>query len=232
MGVLQIIEMGLLEYPRGLEIQEYFLMARQQHKIPDTLFLLEHPPVITIGRQGGWHNILTAEDRLIREGIRVYESNRGGDVTYHGPGQLVGYPIVSLEKYGKDVHAYYFMLEQVFINLLADFGLQAGRNPNYPGVWVNDKKIVAIGIAVKKWVTMHGFALNVCPNLKHYEFINPCGIRHKELTSLQENGLVGVTPEQVQPAVIKAFCEVFGLDPVYTTLEECQKSLCKTCRPG
>lgn len=221
MATLQVLEPGLLDYSSALELQEQLLAARQQNIIPDTLMLLEHPPVITIGRSGRRHNILVSEERLNDEGIGVYEVNRGGDVTYHGPGQLVGYPIINLANHGKDVHAYYTRLEQVFIDVLRDYGLNARRDANYPGVWVEDKKIVAIGVAVKKWVTMHGFALNISPNLRHFDLINPCGIAHRGVTSMQECYSGDINPVQVRHQVINAFGNAFGLKPVYTSMKGC-----------
>lgn len=211
---LHVFMLGKVNYGEGLLLQERLVASRQRGTVPDTLLLLEHPPVLTIGRHGDRRNVLVPDSLLEEEGIKVYEVNRGGDVTYHGPGQLVGYPIIDLKGYGRDVHAYYANLEQVFIDVLSEYQLAARRDESYPGVWVGNKKITAIGVAVKKWVTMHGFAFNVRPDLRHFKLINPCGIVDRGVTSLEQCVPAGIDPVQVEEQVIQSFARIFDLNPV------------------
>lgn len=177
-----------MDYQEALDYQEKLVALRRRGQIPDTLLLVEHPPVFTIGRGGGWENLRCSRETLEQEGIRVYEVNRGGNITYHGPGQLVGYPIIDLAAQGRDVRAYLWSLEEILIRTLEPYlgplGLAPERLPGYTGVWVANEKIAAIGVAVKGWITMHGFALNLNTNLKHFQLINPCGITDRGVTSL------------------------------------------------
>jgi len=179
------------------------------------LVLVEHdPPVITLGRGARDAHIVASRERLAREGVQVHESSRGGDVTYHGPGQVVGYPILRLDLHGRDVHRYLRDLEEVLIRVLARYGLEGRRSEGLTGVWVGQEKIAAIGVAVRRWVTYHGFALNVATDLSHFDLIVPCGIRGKGVTSLSR--LLGrpVTVAEVKPAVVECVVEVFGFDGV------------------
>lgn len=208
---LELILPGKIDYKEALELQEKTLELRQQDKIPDTLILLEHPPVLTLGRRGEYDNILFSKEALEAQGVKVYEINRGGDVTYHGPGQIVGYPIMDLTKMGRDVKEYVYKIEEVFIRLLLnEYGIIAHRDEKkYTGVWVGNEKITAIGIAVKRWVTMHGFAFNVNTDLSHFKWINPCGITDKGVTSVEK--LIGkkIDLNKMNQLVIQYFCEVF-----------------------
>jgi len=201
-----------VEYQEALSIQESIWSLRVEKKIGDTLLLLEHPHVITIGRRGSRKNILVSQEFLEKMGVKVFEVSRGGDVTYHGPGQLVGYPIFDLALTDRDIKKFVYLLEEVFIRLLKDqFGKEAHRDENkYTGVWVGNDKIVAIGIAVKKWVTMHGFAFNVNTNLEHFSWIVPCGLKDRGVTSLER--LIGSTIrfEDVVDKVQTYFGKVFG----------------------
>jgi len=175
------------------------------------LVLVEHdPPVITLGRGSRAAHVTASRDRLAREGVEVHESSRGGDVTYHGPGQIVGYPILRLDLHGRDVHRYLRDLEDVVIRCLARFGVTGVRSPGQTGVWVAGEKVAAVGVAVSRWVTWHGFALNVSPNLSHFGLIVPCGIRDKGVTSLAR--LLGrpVTVAEVKRGVVESMCDVFG----------------------
>jgi len=179
------------------------------------LVLVEHdPPVITLGRGARDTHIVASRERLAREGVQVHESSRGGDVTYHGPGQVVGYPVLRLDLHGRDVHRYLRDLEEVLIRLLARYGLEGRRSEGLTGVWVGQEKIAAIGVAVRRWVTYHGFALNVATNLSHFDLIVPCGIRGKGVTSLSR--LLGrpVTVAETRPLVVECVAEVFGFDGV------------------
>ncbi|ACM59815.1 lipoyl(octanoyl) transferase [Caldicellulosiruptor bescii] len=209
---INVCYLGEVEYQEALFIQERIWALRVEKKIGDTLLLLEHPPVITIGRRGSKKNILVSDEFLKKMDVKVFEVSRGGDVTYHGPGQLVGYPIFDLALTDRDIKKFVYLLEEVFIRLLKDqFGKEAHRDENkYTGVWVGNDKIVAIGIAVKKWVTMHGFAFNVNTNLEHFSWIVPCGLKDRGVTSLER--LIGSTIrfEDVVDKVQTYFGKVFG----------------------
>lgn len=202
------------DYLEALEMQERLLKLRQQNKMPDIMLLLQHPPTLTLGTRKNIFNIITPEAELERQGVKIYKINRGGDVTYHGPGQIVGYPILNLNGYGKSVRVYVEKLEEVFIQLLREeYFLTAGRDAKYTGVWVDDEKIAAIGCSVKRWVTMHGFAFNVNTNLSHFQWINPCGITDKGVTSLQK--ILGQSQdiEKVYKQVITHFSRVLDCNP-------------------
>lgn len=209
---INVCYLGEVEYQEALSIQESIWKLRVEKKIGDTLLLLEHPPVITIGRRGSKKNILVSEEFLEKIGVKVFEVSRGGDVTYHGPGQLVGYPIFDLALTNRDIKKFVYLLEEVFIRLLKDqFEIEAHRDEDkYTGVWVENSKMVAIGIAVKKWVTMHGFAFNVNTNLEHFSWIVPCGLKDRGVTSLER--LIGKTIpfEDVVDKVQTYFGKVFG----------------------
>ena len=213
-----LVECGRLPYGDAWALQRALLAARQADQIADTLLLLEHPPVITIGRAGHAANILIPREALAARGVEVFEIERGGDVTYHGPGQLLGYPILNLRALDEDVVRFVRLLEATLIRVLETFGIEAARRRGYPGVWVGEAKIAAIGVAVKRKVTMHGFALNVDPDLGHFALINPCGLG-KPVTSVAR--LLGrhVELAEVHPAVRRAFAEVFQVDMAAVSLE-------------
>jgi lipoyl(octanoyl) transferase len=181
-------ELGRTDYGTALELQRQLAAERQQGLIPDQLLLLEHPHVITLGRNGKAGNVLASDEVLSRAGIAFYPTDRGGDVTYHGPGQLVGYPIIDLREWQRDVGAYVRAVEQVIIDTLADYGIAAGRIPKLTGVWVDDRKIAAIGVHISRWVTSHGFALNVSTDLSYFQYIVPCGLT-KPVTSMAALGV-------------------------------------------
>ncbi|MFZ5752723.1 MAG: lipoyl(octanoyl) transferase LipB [Bacillota bacterium] len=211
---LLVALLGKMDYKEALSIQEHLLKLRQQDLIEDTLLLLEHPPVLTMGVRGSRSNIIIPEEVLKAQGVNIYQVNRGGDVTYHGPGQIVGYPILDLNKHGRDIPDFFRKIEETFIQLLKEeYGITAGRNSKYPGVWVGEEKITAIGCAVKRWVTMHGFAFNVNTQLEHFRWINPCGITDRGVTSLQK--ILGY-PEELQKVneqVVRYFCKIFNVQP-------------------
>ena len=166
--------LGMIPYELALERQEMLAQARAEGRIADALLLLQHPPVFTTGRFRGEEDIVASVETLAKEGIAVFSSNRGGSITYHGPGQLVGYPILNLKENGLGVLEYIRKLEEVIIKLLLTFGIQGQRVAKYPGgVWVGEEKICSVGIHVSHYITMHGFALNVNTNLRHFEYINP-----------------------------------------------------------
>ena len=211
---LSVVKLGLIEYQAALDLQLRILKLSQQEAIGDVLLLLEHPPVLTIGINGKENNVLINEDVLGGMGVSVFRSNRGGDVTYHGPGQVVAYPILNLNHYGKDVKNYVRRLEETSISLMKkEYGLIADRKLGFPGVWVGNNKITAIGCAIKHWVTMHGFAFNVNTNLEHFKWINPCGFTDKGVTSLEE--LLGEAQDMdiVMNHIIKHFTSLFNIEP-------------------
>lgn len=185
---MNILDLGCCDYELAFEIQLEIVEKVQSGCIGDTLILVEHPPVITMGRNALQENVLMSPGQLKEKGIAISSTNRGGDVTYHGPGQLVGYPIFHLKKrHGGSIRSFVNNLEEVFIRMLKDsWEIQAQRDPCNAGVWIGQEKIVALGLAVKRGVTMHGFAFNVCPDLGHYNAIVPCGLADRGVTSLQK----------------------------------------------
>jgi lipoyl(octanoyl) transferase len=209
---LEIRRLGLVPYDAALTLQKQLVEERKAQRIPDQLLLLQHPPVITLGvktRDDRTH-VLASPAELAAQGVELVETGRGGDVTFHGPGQLVGYPIIDLNPDRRDVHRYVRDLEEVLIRVAASFGIAAGRQPGLTGVWVGDEKLAAIGVRIARWVTSHGFALNVATDLRHFDLIVPCGIRDKGVTSLER--LLGrpVPMDEVETATIAAFTAVFG----------------------
>jgi lipoyl(octanoyl) transferase len=181
-------QLGRVDYGRALEIQQQAAADRKLGLTGDQLLLLEHPHVITLGRNGHMENLLASDEILSRAGIGFYPTNRGGDVTYHGPGQLVGYPILDLRDWKRDVGAYVRAVEQCLIDTLADYSIEAGRVPKLTGVWVAGRKIAAIGVHLSRWVTSHGFALNVATDLSYFQYIVPCGLT-KPVTSMAALGV-------------------------------------------
>jgi lipoyl(octanoyl) transferase len=179
----------------------------------DTSFLIltQHPAVITIGKSGTYQNLLLSREQLKKQNIQFFETDRGGDITFHGPGQLVGYPILNLERFKKDIHWYLRQLEQSIIETLEEFGLQPARINHLTGVWINNKKICAIGIKTTRWVTMHGFALNITTDLKAFQTIIPCGIQDKGITSLTELLGNNIPMEEVITIFLQKFSNVFGV---------------------
>lgn len=209
---LQVSLLGMVDYKEALDIQKKILSLRKQNLIDDTLLLLQHPNVLTVGRRGGLSNILASKEVLDTNSITIYEIDRGGDVTYHGPGQIVGYPILDLNNYGRDIHEFVRQIEEIFIRLLQEeYNIIAARDPKYTGVWVKNDKITAMGFAVKKWVTMHGFAFNVNTNLENFKLINPCGIIGKGVTSLEKLSGYSHDIDKVIEQVVKYFSIVFDV---------------------
>lgn len=197
-------------YGEALELQQRLTSERKQGLIPDQLLLLEHPHVITLGRNGHLENLLANDHVLSRAGIAFFPTDRGGDITYHGPGQLVGYPILDLREWKRDVGAYVRALEQVIIDTVADYGIGAGRIAGMTGVWVDGRKIAAIGVHIGRWVTSHGFALNVTTDLSYFQYIVPCGLT-KPVTSMAELG-IRTTWEEVSHSLAGHFGRVFDCD--------------------
>ncbi len=203
----RVRELGLMDYRAALELQRDLVERRKLGLVGDQLLLLEHPHTITMGRNGHAENLLAREDVLARAGIAFHATDRGGDVTYHGPGQLVGYPIVDLREWKRDVGAYVRAIEQVLIDTLADFGIAAGRIPKLTGVWVEGRKIAAIGVHISRWVTSHGFALNVSTDLSYFQYIVPCGLQ-MPVTSMAQLG-VQATLGEVSARVSRHFERTF-----------------------
>jgi lipoate-protein ligase B len=196
---------GRLSYADGLTLQKQTVLRRVAKEIPDTLILVEHPPVITMGKMSKEEHVLAR-----REGVEVVRTPRGGDVTYHGPGQIVGYPIVDLTAINLDLKRYLERLEEVMIRAAAAYGVSAGRQPGMTGAWVGDRKIGAIGVRVEKWVTSHGFALNANTDLRGFDLIIPCGLRGKGVTSIAREIGRDVDLAELRRAVAAIFGEVFG----------------------
>ena len=185
---IEVHRLGIVAYGDALDLQQSLVAKRKSGAIPDQLLLLEHPPVITLGVKARTDrsHILATADELATEGVEVFESGRGGDVTYHGPGQLVGYPILDLRPDRCDVHRYVRDLEEVLIRAVRRYGIESTRSAGLTGTWVGDRKIAAIGVRIARWVTSHGFALNVSTNLAHFGLIVPCGLSDKGVTSIEE----------------------------------------------
>ena len=201
--------LDLTEYQTAWKLQKLLAENRLQQKIPDVLLFTEHPHTITMGKSGQAENLLISPSQMTGKGIAFEEVDRGGDVTYHGPGQVVAYPILNLSQIREDVIWYLRQLEEVIIRTLARFRISAARKEKYTGVWVGEEKIAAIGVKVSRWITTHGLALNVCPDLSYYDYIIPCGIRNKNVTSMVRLMKKDVTPGQVIPKMVNQFADVF-----------------------
>lgn len=207
----RLLDLGLVPYAHALELQRQLHARRVAGAIPDTLLLLEHPPVITLGKAFHPEHLRHAREFYAQQGIELYPTDRGGDVTCHNPGQLVGYPIFDVSQHGRDLHKFLRDIEQVMIDALREFGVEAHREAGYTGVWVGNAKIAAIGIKVTKWVSMHGFALNVNNDLSLFQTIVPCGIADRPVISLQQ--LLGhpVPMELVKQSISHHFERIFML---------------------
>ena len=201
----RVLDLSRREYGEVWKLQQELVAQRQRDEIADTLVLVEHPDVITLGRrQSSQSNVVAPGD------IPVFEIERGGDVTYHGPGQLVGYPIFKLDGDERDLHAYLRNLEAALIGVCQDVGVAGRRNTGWTGVWIGERKVASIGIAVRRWVTMHGFALNVATDLSRFTAINPCGLDAAVMTSLSREAGRDVTLDEVKPLVVARMASVFG----------------------
>jgi lipoate-protein ligase B len=215
-----------MDYEESLTVQRSLFTARRAGLIDHVFMLLEHPPLYTIGRRyKARDHLLVSEDELTRRGIPVYETDRGGDITYHGPGQLVGYPIFDLTEWYQDVFRYLRDLEEVIIRVVADYGIQAERIDGLTGVWVQNEKIAALGIKMSWWVTRHGFSLNVDPDLCMYDHIVPCGIFDKSVTSLSKILESRINMDQVSNHLIKHMASVFEIDFEKITLQQLMKRI-------
>jgi lipoyl(octanoyl) transferase len=201
----------VVPYGEALEMQKALVEERRAGRVANLLLLLQHPPVITLGVRGGSRAHVTASDALLASrGIEVHEAGRGGDVTYHGPGQIVGYPILDLRPHRCDVHRYVRDLEDVMIRVCADYGVAAGRVAGMSGAWVGADKIGAIGVRISRWITSHGFAFNVNTRLDDFHLIVPCGIADRGVTSLQKLTGRALSIDEVENRITRRFAEVFG----------------------
>lgn len=212
----ELRDLGLIGYGEALEVQRALVERRKRGEIPDQFLIVEHPHVITLGRNGRAENLLASEEVLRRAGISFHQTDRGGDITYHGPGQVVGYPIVDLREWKRDVVAYVRAVEQVIIDALAAFGIASGRVPGWTGVWVDGRKIAAIGIHISRWITSHGFALNLNTDLQYFQYIVPCGLS-APVTSMADLGFTG-DRAQVIDALAKQWARIFNCEIIDTVV--------------
>jgi len=203
-----------MEYSEAYQLQRTLHRQRVEGKISDVLLLLEHPPTITIGKSGTLDNLLVSRERLAHERISLFFIDRGGDATYHGPGQLVGYPIFDLRERGKDLHRYVYNLEEVILRTLKDFSIYADRDENHPGVWVNEEEITAIGLSLRRWVSMHGFALNINTHLEPFSFINPCGFSDRRATSMSKILSSHVPMQEAINSLTSHFGDIFDFPKI------------------
>ncbi len=219
---LKVVNLGKMDYKEAFDLQFELLEKRKNEEIDDVFLLVEHPPVITLGRNAKKENILFSEKYLKEHDVDLVEINRGGDVTYHGPGQLVGYPIVNIKKQKLGIKDFVYKLEQIFIDILnEEYDIEAVRDDINNGVWVNNEKITAVGLAVKRWITMHGFALNVSTDLDFFKLIVPCGIEGRGVTSLEKLTGKEIDMEKISEKVEEYFVREFNYtDVVKTSIEE------------
>jgi lipoyl(octanoyl) transferase len=249
-----IVDLGFIGYAEAFELQKRVVAARKADAIGDVLLLCEHPHVITLGRSGKRENLLASERVLAQKGVEFHATNRGGDITYHGPGQIVGYPVIQLAAIRRDVVWYVRMLEEVMIRTCANFGIVARREEGKTGAWIDPpeeetakdspqraqssqssgnsqgvaaEKIGAIGVHISRWVTSHGFAFNVATDLRYFELIVPCGIAERKATSLEKVLGRAVKRNEAAPKLVEHFGEVFGREPQQTTREELFSALKK-----
>jgi len=214
-----VIHLGRTEYKQCWQLQEKLLGLRADGLIGDVLLLTEHDPVYTIGKTGDGNHLLATDAELQKRGVTVHQTDRGGDITYHGPGQIVGYPILDLHGYYLDLHCYLRDIEEVIIRTLVRYGVKGTRMPEYTGDWMGNDKICAIGIKTSRWITMHGFAFNVATDLSFFDRIIPCGIFEKGVTSLQEVLGIAVNQNDVARTLVEEFGVVFGVDVRETSLQ-------------
>ena len=204
-----IYKPGITEYSRAYDLQKNIHKLRAQGDIPDTLILLQHPPTITIGKFGKYKNILVSREQLEEAGISLFHTDRGGDVTFHAPGQLVAYPVINLKQRGLGIRDYICNLEEVIIKTLACLNIYSDRRQGYSGVWVKDEMLAFIGLSVKRWTTMHGFSINVNTDLKDFSLIKPCGFADNKVTSVSKLMGYDISVDEVSRQLIACFAQVF-----------------------
>ncbi|MGH9714602.1 MAG: lipoyl(octanoyl) transferase LipB [Candidatus Acidiferrales bacterium] len=224
-----VVDLGLLHYGPACELQRELVRARKDGMIPDVLLLCEHPHVITLGRNGQRENLRASKYLLEQMNVEFHSTDRGGDITYHGPGQIVGYPILDLAEHRRDVRWYVSQLEDVMMRAAADFGVPSKRVACQHGVWIDtpagEEKLAALGVHLSRWVTSHGFAYNVSTDLRFFDLIVPCGIRDKRPTSLEKILGRAVHSDEVRPRLIAHFGEVFGCAMVSVTRRELNEAI-------
>jgi lipoate-protein ligase B len=220
-GSLNVIDLDLEPYGRALDLQHLLVAARREQRIDDTLLLLRHPPVITIGRHGDMGNILVSLDWLDEHGVEFHRVERGGDVTYHGPGQLIGYPILDLRRHRKDVGWYMHSLEEALLRTLRHFGIPGMTRPKTIGVWLDEHtKIASLGVRIQDWITYHGFALNVVEDLSWSKLIVPCGLADVEMSSMERALGRMVDVKEVRDTLVYHFCALLGLAARETSIDQ------------
>jgi len=218
--ILTYCDLDFIDYKEAWDLQQEIHSKRVSGEVEDILFLLEHPNTYTLGKTAHKGNLIGSEDYLKKNEISVYDIDRGGDITYHGPGQIVGYPIIDLNNWFKDTHKYLRALEEVIIKTCSEYGLSCERNPKHTGVWLGERKIAAIGIKVSRWVTMHGFAFNVNTDLNLFNGIIPCGIQDKSVTSLSKELKKEINIQEVKEKLLKNFSDVFNYNKVFKKQRE------------
>ncbi len=220
MKKIRYVDLGMMEYEEAFVLQQQINeYLKRNREVPGFLFFVEHPPVFTLGRNRKSNDFLFSVEAVKSQGFQIFESNRGGNVTYHGPGQIVGYLLVNMEHFKKDVQWFVWQMEEWVITTLKQFGLEGKRKEQYRGIWIDHEKICALGVAIKRWSTMHGFAINHQTNLDHFAYINPCGITEFGVTSMEKLGIFRERKEVIQ-ALQKTFELLYEAKLVPTTLEE------------
>ena len=215
-----IIDLGLIDYERAWDLQHQLWSRRVEEELPDVLLFLEHPHVITLGRRGNRSHLIASPEVLEAMKIPLFHVERGGDVTYHGPGQIVVYPVFNLKEYGYRLVRYVSQLEEVILSVLKDFGIVGRRDPLNRGVWVDGEKIASVGVAIKRWVSFHGLSLNYETDLKYFELINPCGLEGKKMTSMSKILRKEISREHLVERIIFHFMQIFERGWVEKKLEE------------
>ena len=213
-------DLDFIDYKEAWDLQKSTFELRHNKKLPDIIFLLEHPHTYTLGKTADKKNLIGSDDYLNKNNISVYDIDRGGDITYHGPGQIVGYPIIDLNEWQNDTHKYLRGLEEIIIRTCANYNITGTRVPKFTGVWIENRKIAAIGIKVSRWITMHGFAFNINTDLSLFSGIIPCGISDKEVTSLQKETSNKIDIQEVKSLLVKNFKEVFNYDVITSLPKE------------
>lgn len=219
------INLQKTDFAECWEIQKQIFHLREKNEIDDVLLFTEHENVYTLGKSADENHLLATEFELKEKNIKTYSIDRGGDITFHGIGQIVVYPIIKLSNYYEDIHRYLREIEETIILTLSDFGIKSKRNDGYTGVWVNDEKIAAIGVKVSKWVTMHGVALNVNTDLNYFDRIIPCGIFHQGVTSMEKILGKQISLSEVEKAIQKNFCKIFKTEPIETSFSSLHEKL-------
>jgi len=209
---MEVLDLPLLEYEQALKLQFTLRDRRIADEISDILIVLEHPPVITLGRSGNMSNLRVSKTVLNSEGIAFFHSSRGGDITYHGPGQIIGYPILDIKPYGFDLRRHLWRIEEVLIDTLKAWSIEGSRRDRCTGVWVGEEKIGSIGLHIKRGVTMHGFSLNVNPTMEHLSLIYPCGIRDNPMTSMEQLLETKISNGEVRSQIVTSFGNIFHVN--------------------